>query len=105
MVWRFQTRDLPAANLDLIRDAMLTLGPPVGIIVGALFRSDIRDEIQASNTGEGFRAMRTQAEATKAAAESMPPTADGLEVAAARDVADAASDRADQIERETPGGT
>jgi hypothetical protein len=35
LVWKFTTGDVPKANIDLIRDAMLTLGPPVGLIVGA----------------------------------------------------------------------
>lgn len=79
MVWQFSKRALPTENLDLIRDAMLTLGPPVGAIVNSLFRSDIRDEIQAGNTREGFRAMGKQADATKAAAEGTPPLGGGEE--------------------------
>jgi hypothetical protein len=58
MVWQFSQRALPTENLDLIRDAMLTLGPPVGLIVGAMFRSDAKDEQQAANTGEAFRTIR-----------------------------------------------
>lgn len=60
MVWRFlDMRDaVPETNLALIRDAMLTLGPPVGLIVGAMFRSDLRDEQAARNTGEAFKAVR-----------------------------------------------
>lgn len=106
MVWRFQTRDLPPANLDLIRDAMLTLGPPVGIIVGALFRSDVRDEQATQNTGKFAEAMQEQAKATKAAAESTPAPANGNAPgagAAARDVADAADQRAEEIEQEDQG--
>lgn len=99
MVWRFQTRALPAANLDLIRDAMLTLGPPVGIIVGAMFRDSVRDEIAAQNTGEGFRAISKQAEATKAAAESTPPGASAGQAADA--VAGAAAEEADRIQGRT----
>ncbi len=65
MVWRFlDLRDaLPEANLSLIRDAMLTLGPPVGLIVGAMFRSDLRDEQAAANTGQAFRAIEAAAQA------------------------------------------
>jgi hypothetical protein len=63
MVWRFSGRELPAANLDLIRDAMLTLGPPVGAIVAALFRSDARDAQATANTGEAMRAMGKVADA------------------------------------------
>lgn len=58
MVYRFSTGSVPEGNVDLIRDAMLTLGPPVGLIVGAMFRSDLRDEQAARNTGEAFRAVR-----------------------------------------------
>lgn len=58
MVWQFVTKGVPEDNIDLIRDAMLTLGPPVGLIVGAMFRSDLRDEQAARNTGEAFRAVR-----------------------------------------------
>ena len=71
LVWQFSQRALPAENLDLIRDAMLTLGPPIGIIIGAMFRSDARDEQAAENTGEAFRAMRAQALSTGSA----PPNA------------------------------
>lgn len=65
-------REVPAPNSGLIRDALLVLGPPVGVIVGAMFRSDVKDEIAAQNTGEGFRALGKQADATKAAAETIP---------------------------------
>ena len=68
MVWHFTRKALPAENLDLIRDAMLTLGPPVGLIVGAMFRTDRRDEQAAVNTGEAFRAI----EATARAGDSKP---------------------------------
>jgi len=63
MVWQFASRTVPTENLDLIRDAMLTLGPPVGLIVGAMFRSDLRDEQQAANTGQAFRAIEAAAQA------------------------------------------
>ena len=63
MVWHFSRKALPAENLDLIRDAMLTLGPPVGLIVGAMFRSDARDEQAVANTGEAFKAVRAAAAA------------------------------------------
>lgn len=78
MVYTFIYRMVPAPNVALVRDAMLVLGPAVGAIVQSLFRSDVRDEIQANNTGEGFRAMRTQAEATVAAvaAPAGPPAAE-----------------------------
>lgn len=76
LVGSFAFRDVPAANVGLLRDAMLVLGPPVGAIVNAVWRTDRRDEEQTRNTGEGFRALRAQAEATTAAALS--PVVDGL---------------------------
>lgn len=66
MVFRFASGEVPKANVALIRDAMLTLGPPVGLIVGAMFRSDLRDEQAARNTGEAFKAVRDVAAASGA---------------------------------------
>lgn len=63
MVYQFTRSDVPAANVDLIRDAMLTLGPPVGLIVGAMFRSDARDEQATRNTTIALDAARTGAQA------------------------------------------
>lgn len=98
MVLRFISQAVPAANVALVRDSMLVLGPAVGAIVQSLFRSDVRDEIQANNTGEGFRAMGRQADATVAAVAATP----GGDVAgrAAGEVADAATARADEIRDE-----
>lgn len=99
MVLRFIGRVVPVENIPLVRDSMLVLGPAVGAIVQSLFRSDVRDEIQASNTGEGFRAMRTQAEATVAAAAATPATTDAV-AGAADEVAGAAADAAERIKGE-----
>jgi hypothetical protein len=63
-------------NATLVKDAMLVLGPVVGMIAQALFRTDVKDEIATQNTGEAFRASRAQAEATKAAAETTPAAPD-----------------------------
>jgi hypothetical protein len=98
MVLRFIGHTVPAENVALVRDSMLVLGPAVGAVVQSLFRTDVKDEITANNTGEGFRAFAKQADATKAAAEASPPAqppADAVE--AAGQVADAAVDRADEI--------
>lgn len=57
MVYRFSMGAIPAGNMDLIRDAMLTLGPPVGLIVGAMFRSDAREDQATLNTGRAFDAL------------------------------------------------
>lgn len=67
MVYRFMSANIPNANVPLIRDAMLVLGPPVGAIVAALFRNDIRDEQQTQNTGAAFRAIEAAANANSAA--------------------------------------
>lgn len=87
---------IPAENAPLVRDAMLVLGPVIGAIGQALFRTDIKDEIATQNTGEAFRAQRAQAEATKAAADSIPNS--HAEASGARAVAGAAVDKASQIE-------
>lgn len=63
MVYRFANSGIPTESLPLIRDAMLTLGPPVGLIVGAMFRSDRADEQRADNTGAAFRAVEAAATA------------------------------------------
>lgn len=63
MVYQFTLGELPKENVDLVRDAMLTLGPPIGIIIGAMFRTDAREEQATANTGEAFRAVRAAAEA------------------------------------------
>jgi hypothetical protein len=64
MVFRFASGAVPDGNIDLIRDAMLTLGPPVGLIVGAMFRSDAREERATENTGKMAAAIKATAEAT-----------------------------------------
>jgi len=63
MVYQFTRGELPAANIDLVRDAMLTLGPPIGIIIGAMFRSDARDEQATDNTKQAFQAITAAAKA------------------------------------------
>src|SRR3990167_7497124 len=64
MVVKFTYIALPEGNIPLIRDAMLTLGPPVGLIVGAMFRSDAREEQATANTGEAFKAVTEMAKST-----------------------------------------
>lgn len=91
MVYQFSQRALPAENLDLIRDAMLTLGPPVGLIVGAMFRTDAREEQATANTGEAFAAMR------EVAANAAPMSEPQVAGKAAQQVADEAQDAADEI--------
>ena len=87
---------IPSENAPLVRDALLVLGPVIGAIGQAIFRSDLKDEIATQNTGEAFRANRAASEATKAAADSIP-NAPSDASAAASAVAGAASDKAAQI--------
>ena len=96
LVWRFMSvRGIPTENIVLVKDAMLILGPVIGAIGQALFRTDARDEIASRNTGEAFRASARQAEAV--IASQTPNTS--ARVAADR-VADAASSEAAQVNRE-----
>lgn len=100
MVYQFSQRALPPENLDLIRDAMLTLGPPVGLIVGAMFRSDAREEQATANTGAAFKAVTEMAKKTG--------TGDGSEAngkaaeKAAGEVAEAAVDKAADFKGKKP---
>ncbi len=97
MVYALIRLDAPIANEGPVRDAMLVLGPAVGAIIQSLFRSDVKDEIAASNTGSAFRAMGKQAEATKAAAETMPASVERAAGAAADKVAGEAATAADAV--------
>lgn len=64
LVWQIMSApDIPEKTIGLVRDAMLTLGPPVGVIVGAIFRSDIRDEQATANTARAFEAVKAAAQA------------------------------------------
>lgn len=97
LIWRMMSaRDIPPDNLTLIKDAMLILGPVIGAIGQALFRTDAKDEMSTQNTGEFARATTRQAEATIAAASTTPTSTAAAD--AAGQVADAARDKADQIE-------
>lgn len=96
LVWRLMSgRDLPATTGTLVKDAMLVLGPVVGMIAQALFRTDVKDELATQNTGVAFRSMGEQARATVAAAATTP--ADTTAAAAADAVADAAVEQASEI--------
>lgn len=96
LVWQFALRTVPLPNVGLIRDAMLTLGPPVGLIVGAMFRSDARDEQATRNTGIALEAARTGAKAALASSGSEDSAAikAGDAVTIDRAAADDANDRA-----------
>lgn len=71
LVWQFFGVAISDANSELIKDAMLILGPGVGMVIGALFRRDGTDEQNHENTGRAFEAIR---EAQKG--NSMQPPTD-----------------------------
>jgi len=73
MVYRFSSGSVPAGNLPLIRDAMLTLGPPVGLIVGAMFRSDAREEQATANTAKAFDAITAATSTPQTVQIDQPP--------------------------------
>lgn len=100
LVYAILKTAIPTENAPLVRDAMLVLGPVVGAIGQAIFRSDVKDEITASNTGAAFRSMGEQAKATVAAAQTTPT--DGASAEGARRVADAADEEADAVRDSTP---
>lgn len=47
----------PLVNPDIVKDGMIVLGPPVGAVFSALFRTDATDEKRAENTGDAFKAI------------------------------------------------
>lgn len=100
LVYAILKTAIPSENAPLVRDAMLVLGPVVGAIGQAIFRTDAKDEITANNTGAAFRAVGEQAKATVAAAATTP--ADSTGVDAARRVANAAEDEADAVRDAAP---
>lgn len=63
IVFGLMVFSIPDKNSDLIENAMLQLGPPVGAIIYALFRNDKTDEQRAENTAAAFRAVEASAAA------------------------------------------
>lgn len=57
-LWVIGFRLMPPDNVGLIKDAMLQLGPPIGIIIGALFRTDRLDEKRAETTQTALQGAR-----------------------------------------------
>lgn len=55
----FGTRDLSGTKADIVRDAMLTLGPPIGVIIGALFRTTAAEERREALRSTDFQAALT----------------------------------------------
>lgn len=97
-----QGKAIPVDNASLVKDGLLVLGPIVGMIAQALFRTDVKDQIATENTGEFARATTAQAQATIAAAAGTPATVDASQGAheaatmAATEVAQAATDKAEE---------
>jgi hypothetical protein len=60
-LWVLGFRLIPVANVGLIKDALAQLGVPLGVIVGALFRSDRADEKRTENTAKAFDAITATA--------------------------------------------
>lgn len=56
-IWTIGFRLMPEANLSLVKDAMLQIGPAIGVIVGALFRQSTLDEKREDNTAAAFMAL------------------------------------------------
>lgn len=52
IVWIAARRDIPAANVQLIRDQLVVLGPVIGLIFGALFRNTAAEERKAANDAQ-----------------------------------------------------
>lgn len=67
LVFGMSSRALPKENIEIVRDAMLTLGPPIGVIVGALFRSTGAEERR-----EALRSTELQAAITAPSATATP---------------------------------
>lgn len=87
--------EVPEKNLGMVENAILVLGPGVGLILAAIFRTDKADETKADNTGKAMDAMKAQADATVAAANAGTPTNGAA--AAATQVAGAAVNEAAAI--------
>lgn len=54
----------PIMNPDIVKDGMIVLGPPIGAVFGALFRTDATDERRADNTGKALDAITATAAAS-----------------------------------------
>lgn len=80
MVWRFTRGNVPPTNVALVRDAMLVLGPAVGAIVQAMFRTDSRDNIAAENTGKMADAVTAAANAGTSGSSSTVQVTDAAGV-------------------------
>lgn len=71
-IWLLGFAALPKDNVPLVKDALLQLGPPVGAIIYALFRTDRVDEQRAATTSDAFQAV------TAAARAGTPTATDGI---------------------------
>jgi hypothetical protein len=60
-VYRLAFHAVPPSSAEFVKDALLTLGPPIGIIIGAMFRGSAREDQQAVNTQEALRTIKAVA--------------------------------------------
>jgi hypothetical protein len=61
LIFRFSLAAVPVENAGIIRDAMLVLGPPVGMIVGAIFRETAADAAARASSGAALRTLAANA--------------------------------------------
>lgn len=74
LVLRLTDRSLPAENVELVKDALLVLGPPIGLIFHALFRTTAAEErVEARSTDT----LKTAIETPGAPVPVPVPTAPG----------------------------
>lgn len=89
-------KPIPPANAQLVRDALLVLGPPLGAIFNAIYRTTGAEERQSERRSDEIKTAITTPTITAA---PDPAPRDARE--AADQVAGAAADEADQIAGDT----
>jgi hypothetical protein len=96
MAWR----PLPVTNAGLVRDAMLTLGPVVGLIFGSLFRTTGAEERNAALRSDEVKTAIMAAPSTPVVVQpAAEPEAIGhrVEEGARKGVADGLDDHAEPV--------
>lgn len=63
-IWVLGFAEIPASNVEMVKNAMLQLGPPIGMIFNALFRTSALDEKREENTAAAFMALSPTAPTT-----------------------------------------
>lgn len=63
IVFIFMFYEVPDKNQEMVSDSLLVLGPGVGLILGAIFRTDATDVRATENTGKAFEAIKVAAQA------------------------------------------